>query len=399
MSGERTAPAPQRGEDEDIVLKILHTADWHLGQRFQSLGAGNEQKLVWARLAAVETLLGVAARNQVDAVLCAGDLFHSPQPSDKWWGGLATTLSESDPARPIFLLPGNHDPLTAGSIYAPQHPFRARLPKWVHVVDRDDFRFELKPGATLFAVPCRSQSGQQDPTEKLPSRPAGDEGIRVGMVHGQTFDLPNCQTNFPISRHAASRLGLDYLALGDTHSFRLVETGSSVPVVYPGTPETTNFGEKEPGFVALVFFPRRGRPPKIRAEPVGRYAWEELRVESMAELRQLCARTDLSRRVLRVTLDLAVTLEEAQELDSLLGVLGDDEAKPGRAGVLLVERERVEISTGALDDLLDGLPPVLQRSVARLRELERDSDPKQRSLATQALRHLYQTLKRPGAAA
>src|SRR5690606_7056222 len=152
-------------------------------------------------------------------------------------------------------------------------------------------------------------------------------------------------------------------------------------------------------FVALVFFPRRGRSPKIRAEPVGRYAWEELRVESMAELRQLCARTDLSRRVLRVTLDLAVTLEEAQELDSLLGVLGEDEAKPGRAGVLIVERERVEISTGALDDLLDGLPPVVQRSVARLRELEQDSDPKQRSLATQALRHLYQTLKRPGAAA
>ena len=50
----------------------------------------------------------------------------------------------------------------------------------------------------------------------LPShyRPRGrDDKIRIGLVHGSTFDAVDCQTNFPIAKDAAALRGFDYLAI------------------------------------------------------------------------------------------------------------------------------------------------------------------------------------------
>ena len=208
--GTRPAAECQREpeEEEPVGLKIVHTADWHLGMTFPAFDADARLRLSRARLEVVDRILGLAERHMAHAVLCAGDLFDDPDPPRQWWEGLASKLAArrwSD--RPLFLLPGNHDPITANGVYSPSHPFRAGLPDWVHVVDRDDFSFELDGGAMLYAAPCRSRSESRDlALSLLPARAAGDERVRIGMVHGQTFDLPGCQTNFPISEHAAEAI-------------------------------------------------------------------------------------------------------------------------------------------------------------------------------------------------
>src|SRR6266576_5231785 len=128
----------------DVVLKVLHTADWHLGRRFPSFPEEAQKKLSRARMDVIATILDVARRRAVNAVLCAGDLFDDPTPAPDFWEGLAKTFQDrTGPHPPVFLVPGNHDPLISESVWAPDHPFRARLPQWVHVVDRDDFTFEL----------------------------------------------------------------------------------------------------------------------------------------------------------------------------------------------------------------------------------------------------------------
>jgi DNA repair exonuclease SbcCD nuclease subunit len=75
-------------EEQDVALKILHTADWHLGLRFPSFGDEDGTKLTRARLDAVDRLLGAAESYSVNAVLCAGDLFDTPAPDERWWKGL-----------------------------------------------------------------------------------------------------------------------------------------------------------------------------------------------------------------------------------------------------------------------------------------------------------------------
>jgi hypothetical protein len=135
------------------MLKLLHTADWHLGRRFPSFPEEAQKKLSRARMDVIATILDLARRNMVNAVLCAGDLFDDPTPASDFWEGLAATLRDrSTPQAPVFLVPGNHDPLTSESVWAPSHPFRAQLPPWVHVVDRDDFTYELanRPWSRLF---------------------------------------------------------------------------------------------------------------------------------------------------------------------------------------------------------------------------------------------------------
>ncbi|ULT24545.1 metallophosphoesterase [Sphingobacterium sp. E70] len=49
-------------------MKILHTADWHLGKRLDSFSRMDEQLLV------MEEIIQLADQQEVDLVLIAGDL-------------------------------------------------------------------------------------------------------------------------------------------------------------------------------------------------------------------------------------------------------------------------------------------------------------------------------------
>ncbi len=374
---------------EDVALKILHTADWHLGCRFRSFGDDDRNKLTRARLGAVERIFGLAESYSVDAVLCAGDLFDEPAPAEQWWRGLLELLKRQNwQDRPVFLLPGNHDPLEANSVWTADHPFRRGLPAWVHVVDRDDYSMELQGGAMLFAAPCRSQAGSNDLAMLLPARPDGDRGIRIGMVHGQTFDISGHQTNFPIDSEAAMKRGLDYLALGDTHAFRELPP-SSQPTVYPGTPEATKFGETDAGFVAIVCFYRHGRPPHVHKESVSKWRWRDETCRSAAELENL-RREDLRDCVLRLTLDMEVSVAEMSRVDAIVRELQGDETAHGRAGVLLVNRQNLTLSTTDLGGFDDSLPDVLKSVVGRLQE---QAELPGGEVAKRALFHLYRVVR------
>lgn len=379
------------GED-DVALKVLHTADWHLGKRFVSFDDADRTQLTRARLEVIDRILDVAEHNTVDAVLCAGDLFDEPVPEPMWWQGLAEKLTKRRwTNRPVILLPGNHDPLTETSVYHPNHRFRSLLPKWVHVVDRDDFEMSLAEHAVLVARPCRRQSGQDDNALLLPSRESGDERIRIGMVHGSTFDMPNYQANFPISKDAAVERGLDYLAIGDTHAFR-VYPPEHAPTVYPSAPEPTTFGERDAGHVAVVFFPRSRRRPIVRKERVARYRWEERTVRDIAELRRLHDIEDLQRRVLRLVLEMRLPAAEYEEAQQLVARLQGTESTHGKVAVLQLDASALQLDTSTIEEELAGLPEILRKTAARLREREAAGDGE---VARRALVHLYRLARAP----
>lgn len=272
------------------MLKLLHTADLHLGLESAQFDADARRRLARARLDVARTILSVAEQYAVDAVLWAGDIFDTPEPGEDWWRGFANVLTSRDGwSRPVVLLPGNHDPLKPGSVYHATHPFRALLPPWVHVVDSDAFALPLTPDAVLLAAPCRSTAGAEDLALSLPARAEGDTRIRIGMVHGSTFDIEGHQTNFPVARDAPARRGLDYLAVGDTHGFRILTDGGVAPIVYPGAPEQTRFGESDAGHVALVTLMRAGAKPMVTAHKVGRWAWRQETITSLEALHRLAS--------------------------------------------------------------------------------------------------------------
>ena len=377
------------------MLKILHTADWHLGRRFPSFPEEAQKKLSRARMDVIARILDVARRNSVNAVLCAGDLFDDPTPAQDFWEGLAATFRNQGASHPpVFLVPGNHDPLTSESVWAKSHPFRSQLPEWVHVVDDDEFSYELAPGAILYARPCRSKAGENDLAMALPEREPGDARIRIGCVHGSTFDMDGYQTNFPICRDAGGHRGLDYLAIGDTHSFRDVTATLPVPTVYPGAPEPTTFDEPDAGYVALVALFRHGTRPRVSREPVAFWRWIDQRCRDLNELRTFMTTPDLERHVVRLHLDMTVSVAEESEVERILRDLEGTDATHGRAGILLVDKTNLKLQAGSAGIFPDDLPPVLKDTIARLDGLiAHASDEAEKSRATRALAHLYKLLQ------
>lgn len=86
-------------------MKILHTADWHLGKRLQEYSRLEEQKLV------LDEICQIADRENVDLVLLAGDIFDSYNPAHEAVELLYKTLRRlsKNGSRPIIAISGNHD--------------------------------------------------------------------------------------------------------------------------------------------------------------------------------------------------------------------------------------------------------------------------------------------------
>ncbi|GAA0878403.1 exonuclease SbcCD subunit D [Algoriphagus jejuensis] len=86
-------------------MKILHTADWHLGKRLQEYSRLEEQKLV------LEEICLIADDENIDLVLLAGDIFDSFNPAHEAVELLYKTLRKlsKNGSRPIIAISGNHD--------------------------------------------------------------------------------------------------------------------------------------------------------------------------------------------------------------------------------------------------------------------------------------------------
>lgn len=378
-------------EESEVALTLLHTADWHLGLQFPGFPREAGISLAKSRFEAVEGLLGEALRNQVDAVLCAGDLFDEPTPSPDFWQRLAEIFLGASYRGPVFLLPGNHDPLCAGSVYQPGHPFRRALPEWVRVVDDPACEYRLPKDAVLVASPCTRKAGQGDPSSHLPGRAAGDDRIRVGMLHGQAYEIAGVARNFPIDPEAAARRGLDYLALGDWHRFQRIENAADLPTCYPGPIEPARFGEAEEGSAALVRI-RSGRRDggrrdvQIRRIRTGKWRWQRRTCEGLAALESLAAEDGLRTCVLDLTVDALLPLAQLDRAEECLRRLaGNSQASHALVGALRLHRDGLRLDTTGMDAV--DWPECLQPVVARLRAAD---DPE---VAHRALYHLYRQLR------
>ncbi|MCO7176005.1 exonuclease SbcCD subunit D [Sporolactobacillus kofuensis] len=86
-------------------MRLLHTADWHLGRTLEGRSREEEQEHV------MEEICLIAEDQKVDAVLMAGDVFDTVNPpatSEALFYETAQKLSKGG-SRPVFIIAGNHD--------------------------------------------------------------------------------------------------------------------------------------------------------------------------------------------------------------------------------------------------------------------------------------------------
>ncbi|HEX8477360.1 MAG TPA: exonuclease SbcCD subunit D C-terminal domain-containing protein [Telluria sp.] len=95
-------------------MRLLHTSDWHLGQTLHTFERGYEQGCF------LDWLLDTLVREEIDALLIAGDIFDNSNPSAAAQRQLYRFLQQARarvPQLDIVVIAGNHD--SPGRLEAP----------------------------------------------------------------------------------------------------------------------------------------------------------------------------------------------------------------------------------------------------------------------------------------
>ncbi len=305
------------------MIRFLHTGDWQLGMTRHFFSEGVQERFAQSRFDAIRELGRIAKEEDCQFMVVCGDVFESNLVDRKTVSRALEALK--DVPVPVYLLPGNHDPLNAASVYR-STTFLERKPAHVHVIE-DTTPIRVDEGIEIVGIPWTSKRPLQDlvalTTGKL--EPIVDT-LRVCVAHGMVDSLsPNPDDPALISLHAAenaiSQNKIHYLALGDRHS--LTEVGDSGRIWYAGTPEPTDYNEVKPGFALVATINEEGVTTK--EVNVGRWKFierEQVDLNTKEDIEALRGwlenLEDKERTVVKLRLVGALSLSLHSELEELL---------------------------------------------------------------------------------
>ena len=281
-------------------MKFLHTADWQIGLKAAQVGPAGE-RVREERLASAQRVVELARSEGVEFIVVAGDTFEDNAVDRVMVQRVADILARF--GGPVYVIPGNHDPLVPGSMW--EHPAWTSATN-IRVLRKADL-VEI-PGGVLFPCPALSKYARLDPTAWIKAGQAG--GIRIGVAHGTVGNIHQEEPDYPIPADAAARCGLDYLALGHWHSTALYpDAGGAVRMAYSGTHEQTKFGERDSGNALIVEIEGPGERPVVRSVPVGGLRWEAMSetLREAGDLARIRERVERLEKPEAMLLDILIT--------------------------------------------------------------------------------------------
>ncbi|HXG40581.1 MAG TPA: DNA repair exonuclease [Candidatus Limnocylindrales bacterium] len=364
------------------MLRLVHTADVHLGARHSDLGE-RAGALRERRFAAFGRAIDLAIAERVDLFLVAGDLFDSNVQPKRTVDRVAAELRRLAAAGiRTVIVPGTHDVYDRASIYRAYD-----LPALAATGGERDLVVLLTPDRPDVHFPALDAVvyGPCFPTRRAPHSPLRDLAAatdqratwKIGLLHasvaipGRTAD-----DGVVVRPDEIAASGLDYLALGHWHS-TLVERADGVVWAYSGAPEPVAIDQDGAGNVLLVTLDTVDGRKEVRVEerPVGRTRFERLEIDvasidgQPALVERLAARADPD-----LVLDVVLVGLRPDELD-----LATDEVEAALADRFF----RVRVRDRSVPPLTEGtLPPpdtiagAFVRDVeARIAELEAAGSP------------------------
>lgn len=280
-------------------LRLLHAADLHLG-----LGWGRDKRRSEKRreegFDSLRRLLDLASREQVHLLLLAGDVLETLSIGSRPLDYVIQMLG-SLPC-PVFLTPGNHDPLLRGSPYAER-----RWPENVHIFGGEwEGVYLPELHTTVWGIGFTRESERscllpagtyRDWLQEL-GQEAHAEELHLGIIHGQVSATvaPEERYNGMTPAQLAAT-GLPYLALGHVHKRNgLQRVSDAVCWSYPGCLQGNGFDELGARGAQLITLSEKN-PVELQFVPVAtrEFRLAELPLEPRADLRE--TRENLLRRL------------------------------------------------------------------------------------------------------
>ncbi len=271
------------------MLRIVHTADVHLGARHADMGdhaAAQRER----QFAAFKTTIDLALEERVDLFLIAGDLFDSNTQPRRSAERVAAELARLAAAKVrTVIIPGTHDVYDRSSIYRaydlealagsdPDDDFVTVLTParpWVHLAACD---------VVVFGPVFATKKAPKSPLQGLDTSVVPEATYRVGMVHGAVAIPGKTDSDdVVITTQEIAASGLDYLALGHWHSSQQARAGG-VTYAYAGAPEAVAIDQDRAGKALLVELDTKAgaKTVTISEKQVGRTKFDKARIDAAA---------------------------------------------------------------------------------------------------------------------
>jgi DNA repair protein SbcD/Mre11 len=249
-------------------MRLLHTADWHLGRAFHG------ESLLDAQAAAIDHVVAVARAERVDGVLIAGDLYDRALPPVDAVRLADEALSRLSEVCPVVVISGNHDS-------AARLGFGSALLDRAGVHVRTSVAGIATPvelaGARVFAIPylepdlARAELGCEGRGHAAVLgaamdrvRAALDDRPSVVMAHAFVAGAVPSDSERDLAVGGAASVGLGlfggvgYVALGHLHGPQRVGSNAR----YAGSPVPFSFSEAGHD-KSLVLVEPGGRPELV----------------------------------------------------------------------------------------------------------------------------------------
>jgi exonuclease SbcD len=366
----------------DRMLRLLHTADVHLGARHADLGeAATAQRE--RQFAAFKASVDLAIEQKVDLFIVAGDLFDSNTQPRRSVERVAAELQRLAGAKiRSVLVPGTHDCYEHSSIYR-AYDLKAmagstRDDDLVTVMTPDRPALDLPAlDATVHAVVFPSKRAPYSPLRDVHVDRAADSRPatwQIGVVHG-ALAIPDRtdRDEVVVTKEEIAATGLDYLALGHWHSAQKGKAGTTT-YAYSGAPEPVAVDQDGAGKALLVTLDEAAgkRTVMVEEEPVGRTIFERVDLDAA----RLKGQPDLLARLQAkanpdLVLEVRLTGVRPDDLDVDTGEV-EDQLKGQFLRVRVRDQSMPALSEGAIPSA-DTITGAFIRNVeGRIAELEAD---------------------------
>jgi DNA repair exonuclease SbcCD nuclease subunit len=268
------------------VLRLLHTADVHLGARHADLGdrAATQRERQFAAFVAT---IDLALAEKVDLVLIAGDLFDSNVQPKRSVERAASQLQRLVDARiRLVIAPGTHDVYDRASIYrAYDLPAMAGAvgSDLVTVLDPDHPDVHLKSLDVVVHGRCfATKRAPHSPLQGLDTSKDDRAKWHVGLLHAAlAIEGRTDADEVVITTDEIAATRLDYLALGHWHSTTKGKAGRT-SYAYSGAPEPIALDQDRAGNALLVSLDESDGKKTVTVEErkVGRTRVEKVQLDA-----------------------------------------------------------------------------------------------------------------------
>jgi len=293
-------------------MKILHTADWHLGKRLEKFSRIDEQREV------LEEIIQIAEDNDVDGVLIAGDLFDNFNPSTEAVELFYRSLKRlsNNGKRVVVAIAGNHDspdrieapdPLAreCGILFAgypdstiavgeldcgisvlqsepgflelklPKHETTLRI-----IITPYANEYRLKTFLGVDEVDSELRNVLETRWKELADKYCDNKGVNILLAHLFMMKKGSALPEEPEDEKPILHVGgaqaiysenipeqIQYVALGHLHRYQIIDS-KPCPVVYCSSPLSYSFAEAEQQKFVVLLDIEREKPVQYSKIPL-----------------------------------------------------------------------------------------------------------------------------------